>query len=918
MVSTFRILSFFFCLLVFSEQAHAQAVKDPEIRSTLNALRAHQDAYENKEIKKAIHEMLVLVRDADGDESRKKEVVKEINQVLRLIERNKATEDRKLLKSVNSALELLKSQILTGSRNDDGENEDLGEGYGQEGDSEDGDATRYSSNTLSDEYDSEYSSESFDSEEGAQSGSSESNSASSKNKDNNKEAKGSGKGKKGKGKAKLGNASKRLKDLRAARKKCSKKADKEKCQKRIDKKIAKLKKDAQKGSQRPKIDWDPTVCDDLKAEEILYISVGAGGSSPISTSHISKLPNLLKTTRANPAYAAYRRFHVTVSPETYRLDSSLRFDASMAPPCGLTMLPASGKVVLSPSGTINNWETYSDDIVSAQITGDIDVTGLSFDGQLLLRSRFPARNVNHAVDRILDLNPNNGTFLVEAGVATRLLEKAFSKNHSDKGDPELWIPGTGSIYSIDIKDVSRVNNGLLVKLDDTNKNQIRIALKCMTRNAQNTLSASERKLCRDDNVDHKDPRKQVWKGILPNHPYFVENHLLFISDSGEWAFNKKTKTIYLKRPKGVSLSKLNSIGVNLVSDPDEARKIQTLMKVDGLNFVTIQGFRFEGTPFVMQASVFAMARGAVSTGYIGWNESIGRYEKKPFPAAFTAKASNSLKLHQNEFFGLDAMAVDIGKGSSIEVSNNLFRDIGYSALEITGGDRIGNIFVNHNELNRIGLRGVGEGIRVDNAIKIHVDNNKIIGSSRGGIKVSGGFCGQGRRESQNSCEISINNNVIKDFASGGLSDYGGIYINNISFKKMANKWGAKNPNVKIVNNVVQNGRLPAFYPKDFEIEGPVGIYLDLGSKKVLVSKNKIKGVDTGINQNCAEANKWLNNKIRNSKNKMKAEDDYATQQEWAAKCVAEVKGRSKLDGSKTVIRNGKGGGKGKDSGKGKK
>ena len=105
--------------LLFSVSSFSQAVSNAQIRTTLQALRAQQKAYSDPEIRRSVHETMVLVRQADGDPSQLSSVLKKINQTQRLIDRKNEQLDpgqtnasqKALLRTASRALELLEGQV---------------------------------------------------------------------------------------------------------------------------------------------------------------------------------------------------------------------------------------------------------------------------------------------------------------------------------------------------------------------------------------------------------------------------------------------------------------------------------------------------------------------------------------------------------------------------------------------------------------------------------------------------------------------------------------------------------------------------------------------------------------------------------------------------------------------------------------
>ncbi len=641
------------------------------------------------------------------------------------------------------------------------------------------------------------------------------------------------------------------------------------------------------------------VCASLKPEDVFKVLVDPTSAATPSGYQL-RIPaaDILVATLAEQKQKPdfkYKRFEVSFSNGVHTLSKPIGLSkAQHSPECGIALRSVEGGLaVLKPEGTLKNWVVYRDDIVRTQVPGTLKVTGLSYNGELLLRSRFPHRDSSQPVGKILDLNEVGRRFRLELHESSSRLLKAFASSAAE-GDPQIWIPGTGSIYIFDIASTVAAESAVVAVAPNDVPHTV--AFKCMQFKAQTVLTAEEREACRSNPGNSNLAHKEVWRGIKPNHPFFLENHVEFISAAGEWAFDAETRSLFLRLPKSVSLENLNAQGVNFVDSSERATRMQNLFQADGIEHLSLDGIRFEGAPFVHQEPIFAMARGAVSTAHLVWNAGLGAFEKRNLQSAVEIRNSNFVTLKHNEFSGLDGVGVSVVSGVGHQVESNLFRDIGFSSFEMLD---VSSAKIQNNVFRNIGVRGVGDAVRVSGT-QLRIENNDIYNSLRGGIQVAGTWCAQGG----GLCGIIVKNNVLQNVITGGLTDYGAIYINSISHEKVLPTWRKAAANARVSGNVIKNVKIAGFYPHEFEIEGPTGIYLDSGSKQVVVFGNELSQVHNAFNQNCSDANSFVNNGVNSVQEMQKSMPKYASQSDWAKKCVAVDSEWAPLEGFINIRNNG--------------
>ncbi len=639
-----------------------------------------------------------------------------------------------------------------------------------------------------------------------------------------------------------------------------------------------------------------TGCDSMKPEEVFKVLVSSSRDAAASYgAHVGNINDLGAKLAELKLANKHRRFEVEFAGETHALQAPLVLNqTSHSPECGIALRAQPNTTpILKPAGELKNWVVHRGDIVRTEVPQGSLVTGLSYNGHLLLRSRFPSRNINTPVGTILQLNELERTFLLQAHESTERLQKAIAAAPFE-GDPQIWIPGTGSIYTFNIAGVRQATKGVLAVAD--NDQQHTVAFKCMQFKAQEILSDEERAACRSNPGNSNLAHKEVWRGIKPNHPFFLENHVEFISAPGEWAFDAQTRALYLRMPQGETLASLNAGGVNFIANLRRAIEMQNLLKVDQINHFSLEGLRFEGANFVQQEPIFAMARGAVSTAHLVWNTQKQAFEKQNLASAIEIRDVQNLVLKRNEFVAFDGVGVTIAGGSAHRVESNLFREIGFSSFEMLN---VSGVVVRNNVFRNIGIRGVGDAVRVS-GVQLLIANNDIRNSLRGGIQVAGTWCG----ESAKRCNIFVKDNFLENVIMGGLTDYGAIYLNSISHKTVPSIWNKNQVSAEVTGNQIKKVRIAGFYPASFAIEGPTGVYLDSGSKKVLVAGNILDSVFNALNQNCSDANRLARNQITKTLSLLKSFEHYSSTGEWVKKCVAIDPLWAKIEGTTQVLNNG--------------
>jgi hypothetical protein len=622
------------------------------------------------------------------------------------------------------------------------------------------------------------------------------------------------------------------------------------------------------------------TCELLTTEQIYTLQVGNELKASELTKHLQR--------HALPwRESQHKLLRIEFLDGTHELEKSIVLNAELSPPCGIELSAQNaGKAKIVPRRTQLIFRPFRSNIVQATIPEKRTVNGLTWDEEILPVSSFPNPNTPIPADVVHSLQLKNNSFRVKNGKTTQAIKRAFENSHHRKlGDPRIKIVGEGSIYSFRIRSievVSQNRNLSDIRLASEEKEATQVALKCMQPKAQKILSDAERLQCRADAAKVSDKRKQVWRPVKRGHAFFAENHLEFIDSPGEWAADKRTRKIFLQMPQNTTLEQLNRVGVFASFSSDS---LHSLISIDNVPKVTIDSLSFSETHASLSFNNFAMARGAVSTGHLVWSSEDRNFIKRMLPAAVDVEGVEDLTVRRNHFSATHALALTAKVTQKGTFESNLFNQTGFSALEIRRSNSNPSLILRNNIFQNIGKYGVGEGIRILGIANATISNNDILNSSRGGIQIAAGKCGEVESFSNGVCKLHIRKNVIRNFANGPLSDYGGIYVNQTSFERPELVDGAWPTLMTIRDNYLENGMPPGFLVREKITGGPTGIYLDIGSKGVSIENNQIQRVYNAFNQNCSDFNIWKNNQTNEVVHQRKHQVKWPEIQRWKSKCI---------------------------------
>ena len=347
------------------------------------------------------------------------------------------------------------------------------------------------------------------------------------------------------------------------------------------------------------------------------------------------------------------------------------------------------------------------------------------------------------------------------------------------------------------------------------------------------------KLYWNDDVQKCTSSGAVFRGnhnILVTHPHSpfspigmgktvaIENAYELISEEGEWYFNKNTKVLYLKPPKGFTQE-------SFVIYP----KLKTFIKLDGELYNPIENLIIKNLDFRFNDGNKVSLTASCPT------ESVYIKPKKG-EGALQVNAGNNIRIENNCFkhIGNEALHIDL-TGKNITINANRFENIDGTAISIvqsnlkhpeTWYDEIApenkdkifkNIVVSNNYLKNVteGNFRHAHGITYSELVdKILITHNEIDGVSGQAIRNTWRY---GAVEGGHAQGVVLSWNKTQNHSNKGFIDFGGIYID------CAN---GPIPNSVHHNYVIGVGRDPRNHP----------IYLDVHVKNTDVYNNVLIGI----------------------------------------------------------------------------
>jgi hypothetical protein len=293
-------------------------------------------------------------------------------------------------------------------------------------------------------------------------------------------------------------------------------------------------------------------------------------------------------------------------------------------------------------------------------------------------------------------------------------------------------------------------------------------------------------------------------GFAEGKAFFLNNHLNFLTQPGEWHYDESTRTVYLWTPNGDAPSNFEVRGST----------VDNGIRLENEDYITIKGL-----------SLVQSKNNALHSNYGNYLTIDNLTAENPGWIGFYITNSQNLKVSNNYIRGAlsDGMYLSNESlnwaGETVEIIDNEIRDVAvFDEVSIDGLGLCNGIFV-----------------RIKNAL---VKYNRIINNGYNAIQ----FYGQNSR---------IENNFIDGYCKT-LNDGGGIYtwVGESSDRPLpVNSRGSK-----VLSNIIINGNDDGtgYMEVHNNQSGVRGIFTDLATQGVLIEGNTIaKSSAQGIfyNQN---------------------------------------------------------------------
>lgn len=257
-------------------------------------------------------------------------------------------------------------------------------------------------------------------------------------------------------------------------------------------------------------------------------------------------------------------------------------------------------------------------------------------------------------DTIVTTNPYNvGDSNPEGGPYIVLKADEVAGLDGDKGDQELFLNNSWTGNVLRIKEI----------VNDTVEGRVRVYLQ----EPEFTIIFN---------------RPHPWVGNYRGsghvtHAYLLENAYELIDLENEWYLDTAKNTLYFKAPAGMTMSETEVV----------APQVETLVEVNGGSLDTpVTGLTFQGLSFQHSTWLVPREEGLVdgqSLQYM-WsaNKSNEIYVRRS-AAAFYVACADHIRVENNEFTNLVAVALDFEYGTHDDViKNNTIENIGGNGIQI--------------------------------------------------------------------------------------------------------------------------------------------------------------------------------------------------------------------------------------------
>ncbi|PBC70392.1 F5/8 type C domain-containing protein [Streptomyces sp. TLI_235] len=351
--------------------------------------------------------------------------------------------------------------------------------------------------------------------------------------------------------------------------------------------------------------------------------------------------------------------------------------------------------------------------------------------------------------------------------------------------------------------------------------------------------------------------QRPWPQLANNSPFHFENAHEFLNEPGEFYVDTTTQTLYYKPRPGEDMSTASV----------KAPTVQTLFDVKGTSLDSpAHDLRFSGLTFTqttwMEASNNGYLNGQGGNYNISANTSNQQYVGRP-PAAVQAADTDRITVSNNVFSQLGSTALDFSHGvHNSSAIGNYISDIAGNGIMVgkfsdptveyhtiynpptspAGEDArevVKNVTVKDNLITRIGQDYPGTaGIDAGFVNSTTIDHNDISDTPWAGISLGWGWQSAANAEGNNSISYNRIGNVMNR-----LCDSAAIY-------HLSNDPGTV-INGNYIHDVVRNAAACG--------SAVAGLYTDEGSDNMTLSNSVLSHTDGFINQNRNGANVTLTN-----------------------------------------------------------
>ncbi|MCU7826775.1 RICIN domain-containing protein [Kitasatospora sp. DSM 101779] len=362
--------------------------------------------------------------------------------------------------------------------------------------------------------------------------------------------------------------------------------------------------------------------------------------------------------------------------------------------------------------------------------------------------------------------------------------------------------------------------------------------------------------------------QRPWPQLANNSPFHFENAHEFLNEPGEFYVDTTTQTLYYKPRPGEDMSTASV----------KAPTVQTLFDVKGTSLDSpAHDLRFSGLTFTqttwMEASNNGYLNAQGGTYNISANTSNQQYVGRP-PAAVQAADTDRISVTNNVFSQLGSTALDLSHGvHNSSAIGNYISDIAGNGIMVgkfsdptveyhtiynppsspAGEDArevVKSVTVKNNLITRTGEDYLGTAaINAGFVNSTTIDHNDISDGPWAGISLGWGWQSAANAEGNNSVSYNRIGNVMNR-----LCDSAAIY-------HLSNDPGTV-INGNYIHDVVRNAAACG--------SAVAGLYTDEGSDNMTLSNNVLSHTDGFINQNRNGANVTLTNNTTSGDTVIKA------------------------------------------------